>query len=391
MKKKIVLLITSLHYGGMERVAFIAYYLLRDVYEVEIVTLYTKDADYQPEFDFLDLKCPPKKSRISKVVNVIKRTNAVRKMKKELKPDIVMSFGTSANFANSASKGEEKIIIGIRSFDWITDYFATYSIDKWVYNKADIVCSVSNVIAEEAENVFNIDRAKSRVLYNPYDINYINEKAKELVTDVDVIGKGPLIISVGRLVNQKGYNHLIKSFLIVLKEFPEAQLMIIGHGEKESELIQLISDLDIEKHVLLMGGQDNPYKYMRIADLYVLSSITEGFPNAMVEAMSVGLPVVAVDCKSGPREILSNVSDYHKKVKGIEICDYGIMVSEVSKSFNYDANHIEDCDYELANGIIHLLRNQSLQEEFSRKSVERAREFTYEKFKYNLVNMFDCL
>lgn len=83
------------------------------------------------------------------------------------------------------------------------------------------------------------------------------------------------------------------------------QLLIVGHGDKETQLRRLIKDLGLESNAILMGGQENPYKFMKHSDLYVLSSLTEGFPNAMVEAMSVGLPILAVDCKSGPREILS--------------------------------------------------------------------------------------
>lgn len=228
-----------------------------------------------------------------------------------------MSFGTSANFANVSSKGKESVIVGIRSYDWLTDYFATFTIDKWIYNKADLVVSVSKVIADKAEKTFNIEKSKSKVLYNPYDVKYIRKKAKEQITEIDIPNNGKVIISVGRLVNQKGFNHLIKAFSLVLNEFPDAMLLIVGHGDKESKLIKLISDLGVDDNVVLLGGQDNPYKFMQIANLYVLSSITEGFPNAMVEAMSVGLPVLAVDCKSGPREILS-LSDHNEEAQGLE-------------------------------------------------------------------------
>lgn len=123
-----------------------------------------------------------------------------------------MSFGTSANFANVASKGKEKVVVGIRSYDWLTNYFATYSIDKWTYNKADMVVSVSKVIAEEAERVFKLEKSKSKVLYNPYDVNYIREKAKEEITEIGVLNNNKTLISVGRLVNQKDLTILLRHF-----------------------------------------------------------------------------------------------------------------------------------------------------------------------------------
>ncbi|BCB40341.1 glycosyltransferase [Bacillus cereus] len=390
MKKKVVFLITGLYYGGMERVVFIAYNLLKEHYDISVVTLYANEADYTPDFEYIDLNCPPKSGKIPKALNIAKRTNAVRKMKKEINPDIVMSFGTSANFANVASKGKEKVVVGIRSYDWLTNYFATYSIDKWTYNKADMVVSVSKVIAEEAERVFKLEKSKSKVLYNPYDVNYIREKAKEEITEIGVLNNNKTLISVGRLVNQKGFNHLIKAFSLVLNDFPDVQLLIVGHGDKETQLRRLIKDLGLESNVILMGGQENPYKFMKHSDLYVLSSLTEGFPNAMVEAMSVGLPILAVDCKSGPREILS-LSDHSTEAQGLEKCEYGVIVPEVSKSFDYDASNLEDCDYDLANGMKAFLSNSDLLEQYSNKSYERAQKFTYEEFKNNLIRIFDSL
>ncbi|WP_283153415.1 glycosyltransferase [Guptibacillus hwajinpoensis] len=389
-KKKIVFLITGLYYGGMERVVFIAHKLLENQYDVNIVTLYADNADYKPDFDYIDLKCPPKPSKISKIINLAKRTKSVSQMKKDMQPDIVMSFGTAANFSNVASKGKEKVLVGIRSYDWLYNYFATRFIDKWTYQKADKVISVSKVIAQGAEKIFSIEKSKSEVLYNPYDVEYIGEKAKEEINEVDIQNNKINIISVGRLVNQKGFNHLIKAFSIVINEFPEAKLYIVGKGNKEKDIKKLISDLDLTDNIVLLGGQDNPYKYMEMADLYVLSSISEGFPNALVESMSVGLPVLAVDCKSGPREILS-LDSIHKEAKDIEECEYGVMAPKVSGSFNYNANYIEDCDRSLAKGIKLFLNDSKLRREYSKKSFCRAQEFTYEKFEKKLTYIFENL
>ncbi|CEP81822.1 glycosyltransferase [Paraclostridium sordellii] len=389
-KKKVMLLMTGLHYGGMERVVFIAQRLLKENYDISVVTLYANNADYTPTFEYIDLNCPPRPSKLSKIFNTIKRTIAVKKIKKEIKPDIVMSFGTAANFSNVISKGKDKVVVGIRSYDWLTNYFASFNIDKWVYNHADRVVSVSKVISYKAEELFNIDKFKSKVLYNPYDIDYINKRAIEKITEIEISENENIIVSVGRLVNQKGFNHLIKSFSLVVKKHPNTKLLIIGHGEKEIELRMLTKELGIDKNVVFLGGQDNPYKFMKHANLYVVSSLTEGFPNAMVEAMSVGLPILAVDCKSGPREILSEC-DINKESRELEMCEFGVIIPEVSKSLNYDSDTIEKCDYEIANAINYYLDDSNLREFYSKKAYERAKQFTYSKFKSNLIEIFEEL
>ncbi|MEB2265695.1 glycosyltransferase [Priestia megaterium] len=393
MKRKVMLLMTGLYYGGMERVVFIAQSLIKKEYDVTVVTLYAKDADYEPDFEYIDLNCPPKGGKISKSLNVLKRVSKVRKIKNKIKPDIVMSFGTSANFANVLSKGKEKVVVGIRSYDWLTNYFVNYSIDRWTYNRADRVVSVSKLIAQDAERIFTLSKEKSKVLYNPYDVDFICKKAEEHLDEINLPNTDKLIISVGRLVNQKGFNHLIKAFSLVIQNHPDAHLMIVGHGEKEDELRKLILNLGIQDNVILTGGQSNPYKFMKNANLYALSSVTEGFPNAMVEAMSIGLPILAVDCKSGPREILSTLDSNNStyRNKGLEKCDYGVISMESSKSFDYNADNIEKCDQVLAEGIDKFLSSESLRKEYSIKSRKRAQEFTYDRFKSSLLNILNEL
>ncbi|MDN7226430.1 glycosyltransferase [Planococcus sp. N064] len=389
-KKKVVFLMTGLYFGGMERVAFIAHDLLKDIYDIKMVALYTKDANYKTDIEILDLGCPPKTNKVLKGFNLLKRTLAVKKMKKNIKPDITLSFGTAANFTNALTKNNDKAILGIRSYDWLTDFFINQNIDKWIYNKGDIVCSVSKVIADDAEHIFNINENKKRVLYNPYNVPYINKKSEIEIVEDSYDFSRKTFISVGRLVDQKGFNHLIKAFSLIVAEESNsnAQLLIIGQGEREELIRNLIMDLNLSNHVFLLGAKSNPYKFMKKADIYVLSSLSEGFPNAMVEAMALGLPILAVDCKSGPREILS-LSNIQNEAIDIEMCEYGIITPKVSGSLNYNYLNIEECDYTLAKAMELYLNDMSLREKYSKESSVRAEEFTYDKFKANLIGIID--
>ena len=113
----------------------------------------------------------------------------------------------------------------------------------------------------------------------------------------------PVIISVGRLSKEKGFDILIKAFEKVQKDI-DCRLVIIGDGPLKDELEELADELGIAEMVWMPGYDANPYKYVSKADVFVLSSFFEGLPNTLIEALAVGTPCVATSCKSGPKEIL---------------------------------------------------------------------------------------
>jgi glycosyltransferase involved in cell wall biosynthesis len=110
---------------------------------------------------------------------------------------------------------------------------------------------------------------------------------------------------VGRLDKQKDFPTLIRAFAQVKQQLP-ARLMILGEGQDRKLLSDLVQELGLEKDVALPGFVDNPFAYMKRSALFVLSSLYEGLPTVLIEAIAVGTPVVSTDCKSGPAEILEN-------------------------------------------------------------------------------------
>ena len=122
--------------------------------------------------------------------------------------------------------------------------------------------------------------------------------------------------------------------------------------------------------------------------MFLLSSITEGFPNALVEAMACQIPVIAADCKTGPREILSN--DYHTKATGvIELGDFGILVPAMTGREDYDPGSIEACDQMLAEAADMLLRDQAMAKHYAEKARERAADFSYAAFKEKIIRIIE--
>ncbi len=122
----------------------------------------------------------------------------------------------------------------------------------------------------------------------------------------ETLPDGPLLVACGRLVEQKGFSYLLDAMSLVRKSLPDASLWIVGEGPDRSTLEGQIANLSLRGSVRLLGFHDNPYRFMAAADVFVLSSIFEGFGNVIVEAMASGTAVVSTDCPYGPSEIISD-------------------------------------------------------------------------------------
>lgn len=140
------------------------------------------------------------------------------------------------------------------------------------------------------------------------------------------VEKEKIIVSVGRLSKQKDHETLIRAFSIVSKKFQNYKLVIYGEGNMRNRLEDIIHECGLEDNVFLPGKKENIYELMSKAEIFVLSSIYEGYPNAVIEAMALGLPVISTNCQYGPSEIITDgyngllvkVGDYVEMAQKIE-------------------------------------------------------------------------
>lgn len=231
--------------------------------------------------------------------------------------------------------------------------FVLRGLIRLFYPRADVIVAVAEGVKRDLVENFAISAQKITVIYNPIDVQGIGTRAAELVSHPWLNNKdAPLVAAVGRLVKLKGFELLIRAFARLSQKL-NARLIIIGEGEERQKLEQLIDSLGLGKRVELLGVQENPWKYMARADLFVLSSLTEGWPNVIGEAMALGLPIVATDCSPGVREFLEDGR-----------C--GLLVPPGDP----DA---------LAEGISRLLEDASLCAELGQRGRERAAEFDLPK------------
>ena len=174
------------------------------------------------------------------------------------------------------------------------------------YGKADIIVCVSNGAREEMAALYPALAERVTTIYNPLDLDRIHRMMEEPVSHRWLEERDrPVILAVGRLTAAKDYPTLLRAMAHLLDQRP-ARLIILGQGEEEAVLRQLIHDLGIGEHVDLVGFQKNPFSWMRRCDLYVMSSAWEGLPGSLLEALVCGAKVVSTDCRTGPREILED-------------------------------------------------------------------------------------
>ena len=233
---------------------------------------------------------------------------------------------------------------------------------RLLYPMADSVVCVSKASAEDLFKIIG-HSDKIKIIHNPVIDESIYSFSKEpLGGDSSLFGGNvPTIIAAGRLVKAKDYPNLLRALKIVLGKRP-ARLVVLGEGAEEKKLKNYASELKIFQYVHFLGFKPNPYKYMANSSLFVMSSIREGFGNAIVEAMALGLPVVSTDC-GGPGDIIENGKS-------------GILVPPANEKL-------------LADAILNILNNPSLSEKLLSQGKIRAQDFTIEKSFQKYEKLFE--
>ena len=174
-----------------------------------------------------------------------------------------------------------------------------------VYEQAELVVVPSRGVGEDLVERFDVSASKIVHLSNPLNVQRIRRQAGETVAELAGYFDRRVVLAVGRLDIAKDYPVLIQAFARV-RQRRVARLLILGEGAERPRLVALVKQLGLEDDVALHGYVTNPFWAMAQADVFVLSSRYEGMPNSLLQAMVLEKPVVATDCRSGPREILQD-------------------------------------------------------------------------------------
>ena len=196
----------------------------------------------------------------------------------------------------------KKIIIRLNSSPsgWINNDFKKKIFQK-IYSFADLILVNSIEFKKELLSKINI---RSYCIYNPLNKKDILKDSRKKIKNNPFKRKDTLkIISIGRLVDQKNQIILLKS-INYLKNFLKIEAIILGQGKNKFTLEQYIKENNLEKFINILNFKKNPYPYIRLSDVLILTSLYEGLPNVLLEAITLQKSVISSNCKTGPKEIL---------------------------------------------------------------------------------------
>lgn len=305
MKKKVLFVLPHMTGGGAERVtAILANKLVDKNCEVHIHTLITDDSFYylRPEIkQSSDGVSVNRRNKItllfSESFGFIKSMFSVLHKIKSEKYDIVISFFIETDVIVYLCK-----ILGCNFMEVHSERNDPWQRSKMfkkirchIYKKCDKLVCQSKAVSDYFDFV---EMGKKYIISNPID--------KEKIPD-RIAKHSKKIVSVARLFEQKNYPLLIKSFSLVCNEFPGYTLNIYGDGILYDSLLKMINELNLNERVFLHGAKKNVMKLISDAELFIMSSNYEGFPNALLEAMAIGIPVISTDFQTGvARELIGD-------------------------------------------------------------------------------------
>lgn len=378
-KQNLSILSITLGSGGAEKVISLLLKELIKDYNVTLVLFYDVihfSVPKEVNIVFLSRNTPdrPFYLKISDSIKFIIDYN--RFLKKE-RINISISFLAFPNLINgiiSNLNKSVKTIISERGFpsNNVTSRLSLYISKVFYpifYNRCDKLFSNSLHINRDLKKNFGI-RIPMEVIYNPIEIPKNTILPEDLHTEIRQLQ----IITAGTLNTRKNQIMIIKALKVVENN---DSLVILGDGHLKEYLSKEIVKLKLQNQVILKGSVKNVNEFLLTSNCFVLSSFTEGFPNALLEAMAIGLPCISTNCLSGPLELLNENKDVDIINGTFFIGKYGLLVN--------NDDHIG-----LSKAIEFFRNDSTMRLKFSELSLERAKDYhltsIYKRFNQFLIN-----
>ena len=398
--KKVLFVIRSLSGDGAERALSNIVTHLPPEWDIDILVNHENLVQYPYKGNILSLGLvsDQRKSPLFIVKELWIKTKYLKALKKKEHYDAVVSFLDTSNIANILSGNKySKNVISVRVNMFAKEAKLLYRVGafflfKLIYNHADRIITVSREIESELLIRYPRLATVTKTITNGYDSGKITECInRKPENDID-INYAKLVVTAGRLNEQKGQWHLIRAFSRVVEKVPDAFLLILGEGELRQYMQHIIHELHLEKNVLLAGYCENPFWYEAKAQMFVMPSMYEGYPNALAEAICCGVPCIATDFHSGAREILADdLEDVQAKVDSIAELEYGILTPLCSGRRYRGGEALEPAEECLAEAIQMLLTDRNKREHYAQLSVIRREELSIDSIVREWVEIVETM
>lgn len=401
--QNVLFFIFRLYGGGAERVVSNLSIAFSEQYNVKVAVYDSLEKTYSYNGELIRIRLPfssdpTRNNRWRRLVRLVVLLYKLRKIKRRHKIDVAISFAEQANIVNILTKGRSRTVISVRTL-LSKELVSTPKMRilghfiRFLYNRAQQVIVPSQLAAQDLQNYFGIEPGKLKVIYNYIEQEKINALMAETIDDPFLLAlfSQPVLLSVGRITAAKGQWLLFEVMKKIKPRHPDWKLVIIGESEKEgnlkSQLLVLAGKLDLKLYdmaggqspsmdydIYLLGFNANPFKYMHRSRILVLPSVFEGFPNTILEAMQIGLPMVVADCQAGPREILAPASDLSTRAIRAELTDFGILCPPLPDA-DIRTPVPSWLTEEWTHAIDRLMNENNLRDQFIRRGYERVRDF----------------
>jgi glycosyltransferase involved in cell wall biosynthesis len=374
---KVMFLIPHLSDGGAEKILSDLSFNLQ--LGEPLLVVFERKQGYPFHGRLISMDLPIEKHSVfARIRGFFRRVHRFTRILRQERPDSVVSFMGEANFINALVSPRPILTVHnhLSSSSYVRSRFESRVFDlllKLLYRRAMIV-AVSQAVKDDLVEHYGIPEDRVTVIVTAIDTEEIQRRALE-----DVIcpwdHNAPVVITAGRLRPEKGQWHLLRAFAEVRKKMV-CRLAILGTGELENYLRRLARDLGVENDVFFLGWQDNPFKFLARADVFVLSSVTEGLSLVVMEAMACKLPVISTNCP-GPAEIIASRCDE----------EFGLLVPRVDENMYGAADPVTKDELAMADAILRMLKNADLRQKFVSAGLIRLKTFGREAFleKYRRV------
>ncbi len=345
-------------------------------YNIHFLTFYDSENLYDFKWKYFSLDESISSNIIVNIYKLFKRAYNIKKYCKQNNIENSISFMEEANFSNIISKvlfkNNSKIFVSIRQS--VDAWWKLYKfLIKKLYNFSD---KIITIVKEEKENLiknYNIKKEKIEVIYNPIDIEKINNLKKEdLWEDKELFENNKFtFINIWRLSYPKNQELLIKVFKKFNEKYDNTQLIILWDWELRSDLEKKIWD---NKNIHLLWKKQNPYKYLYNSDVFLFTSRYEWMPWVLLESLACWLPIISTDCITGPKEILKKEVKSFEEVKDISLEEYGILTPVYNEQKVFEA-------------IEKIYLEKNLREKYQKKSLEKSKDFNIE----SIINEWESI